>query len=59
MPDGRMDGWKDGWTDRWAFFQPPNDRHFIIVSFGECVIHHANNRSFPLTLLISENDMTC
>lgn len=58
LPDGQMDRWTDGWTDRladgttdgllgcWAFFQPPNDRHFIIVSFGECVIHHANNRSF-------------
>lgn len=37
-------------SDRWTFFWLPNDRHFIIVSFGECVIHHANNRSLRLCL---------
>lgn len=39
-------------SDRWTFFWLPNDRHFIIVSFGECVIHHANNRSLRLCLPI-------
>lgn len=32
-------------SDRWTFFWLSNDKHFIIVSFGECVIHHANNHS--------------
>lgn len=39
-------------SDRWTFFWLPNDRHFIIVSFGECVIHHANNRSLRFCLPI-------
>ncbi|EDW55736.1 GM17020 [Drosophila sechellia] len=36
LADRLADGTTDGLLDCWAFFQPPNDRHFIIVSFGEC-----------------------